>query len=78
MSIYSYLFCEQCKECLWVADTDHGVVADFFHADRGELFGFLESHRGHELSYDWEGKEVEYRRFVSVAQKNIERSATDV
>ena len=64
MSIYSYLFCDRCKEYLWVADVDHGVVAGAFHVDRGELFEFLEAHRGHELSYDWDGyKELEYHKF---------------
>ena len=66
MSIYSYLFCDDCKEYIWVADPDQ----KYFHADGDELFAFLEKHRHHKLAYDWEeGKrETTHHKFKNKSE----------
>ena len=53
MSIYSYVFCKDCHEKLWVADPDR----DHFHADGPQLLRFFEKHKKHILVYDWEETE---------------------
>jgi len=53
MSIYCHLSCRECKETLFVKDSDSEV-----HANSKEHGEFLEKHCHHILIYTWEDDEI--------------------